>query len=95
MESSQAISCGIGSISLEGSDNEFNCTCEAGYVGIAGQDKCSICRSGSYCIGGESINDCPSNSYCPNGTITPLSCGIGSVSPIRSDESIDCVCDGM
>jgi hypothetical protein len=38
--------------------------------------------------------ECPANSFCPNGTATPLSCGIGSISLIASDEDTDCTCDG-
>jgi hypothetical protein len=58
---------------------------------------CTLCASGRYTsrigtMGPCSL--CTSGSYCP-GNSAPISCGIGSVSPIGSSMADDCTCNGI
>lgn len=52
------------------------------------------CTAGYYCNAGSNTatqNQCPAGSYCPTGSGSPISCGAGKTSPVRSTSVAACV----
>jgi hypothetical protein len=89
--SGQPTECPLNSQSSAQSTINTSCTCNGGYYGAAG-DTCTQCEGGFRCSGGASHIVCSSNSFCPIGSPSESSCGVGSTSASQSDEATDCSC---
>ena len=65
-------------------------TCSPGSYCPEGSTSETPCQAGSYCSTPSTQVQCPINTYCPAGTVTPINCPVDFISPAGSTLSTQC-----
>ena len=92
------LACPANTFSGSGSSLLTNCSCNAGYAGVADGQMCTACAAGKFktAVGIGSCTDCPADQYSTTPaqvTSACVSCPSFSQAPSGSDEAIDCKCN--